>query len=171
MGWDAANVWAKWRRPLIVGVSAGGIVWLFAAALLLASWRSGVEAQRARAAPPCAADQEFSTARCMAVRPGLMTRLTAGELDVTVDGRDLQSTVTLAGTLPRTEPAVAVQVTLYRGRVIHVEDAAGLFVDTNAAPWTGALTYRIFGLLALAGGVVVGLTGARMTLRSREAPG
>ena len=107
---------AKWRVPLIVGLSVAGVFCVVAASLLLASWRSNVEGARARNAPMCALSQVFSAARCQATLPGMMTKITGGELDVTVNGRSIHSTVTLRGNLPHTSPAIPVQVTLYRGR-------------------------------------------------------
>jgi hypothetical protein len=160
---------AKWRVPLIVGVSVAGVFWVVATSLLLASWRSNVEAARARNAPICALSQVFSAARCQGTLPGMMTKITGGELDVTVNGHSIHSVVTLAGHLPHTSPAIPVQVTLYRGRVIHVEDEAGLAVNTDAAPATKALNYRMFGLCALVFGTMLGAACAKKTHDSREA--
>ena len=159
---------AGWRVPLIVGVSVTGPFWLAAAALLLASWRSSVAEDWASDAPTCASSQVFTETSCRITLPGTMTKITSGELDVTVDGRSIRSAVTLAGNLPHTPHGIPVQVTIYRGRVIHVEDEAGLFVDTNAAPGTKSLNYLNFGICCLVGGALFGALSVAKTIEARK---
>ena len=86
--------------PLIVGVSVAGAFWVVGGSLLLASWRSGVAAERARDAPICAHSKVFSGAYCRATMAGMLTKFTGSEVDVTVDGRVIRSDVTISGQLP-----------------------------------------------------------------------
>jgi hypothetical protein len=160
----------RWT-PLIVGVSVTGVFWVVGGSLLLASWRSGLEAERARDAPICADSQAFSGAECRATAAGMLTKLTSGEMDVTVDGRSISSAVTLSGQLPSTSPAIPVEVTIYRGRVIHIEGETNLSVDTDAAPSTKSVDYRNFGLYFLVFGGAVGIYSAVKTAQDRDEPG
>jgi hypothetical protein len=157
---------ARRRAPLIVGVSVTGTFWLIAGALLLASWRSDVTADRARNAPICARSEMFTGAACQITVPGRLTKITWGELDVTVDGRSMSSVVTLHGNLPRTPPAIPVEVTLYRGRVIHVEGETHLSVDTDAAPSIKSENYRNFGYCFVVFGAVFGTYATVRTIQN-----
>jgi hypothetical protein len=154
--------------PLIVGVSMAWTFWVIGGVLLLASWRIGVGAQRARDAPICAHSEVFSGANCRVTMPGELTKFTGSEMDVTVDGRSIRSGVTIKGPLPGTSPAIPVQVTIYRGRVIHVEGETHLSVDTDAAPSTRSTNYRIFGFCFLVFGAAVGIYSAVKTVQDRD---
>lgn len=161
---------AKWRVPLIVFVSVTGAFWLIALPLLLASWRTGVAAERARNAPTCAESQVFSGTYCRATLPGTITKITSSRLVVTVAGRSISSTVTLAGNLPHTPHGIPAQVKIYRGKVIHVESATPLSVDTDAAPSTRATNYRFFGAFFLVVGLAVGGISMAKTIEARSHP-
>ena len=157
---------ARRRAPLIVGISVTGTFWLIAGALLIASWRSGVTAEQARNAPICAPGQAFTAAHCQITRPGQLTRITGSMLDVTVDGRAISSEVTLAGNLPHTPPAIPVEVTFFRGLVIHVEGETHLSVDTDAAPSTKSVDYRNFGFVFVGFGVMFGTYATVKTIQN-----
>jgi hypothetical protein len=157
----------KRYTPLVVGVSVAGAFWLIAGSLMLASWRSRVREERARAAPVCAEDQVFTGQNCRITVPGLLTRFTHSQMDVTVAGHDLSAGVTISGTLPDTSPAIPVDVTIYRGRVIHIEGTR-VYVDTNAAPTTKAVDYRNFGYIFVAFGVAFGIYSGVKTFQTRE---
>jgi hypothetical protein len=154
--------------PLVVGVSAAAAFWAVGGSLLLASWRIGVETQRSRDAPTCAPGQLLSGADCRATVAGEITRLTGSEMDLTVDGRSIRAHVTISGQLPSSPPVIPVEVTFYRGRVIHVEDQTDLSVDTDAAPSTRSGNYRNFGFCFLAFGAAVGVYGAVKTVQDRD---
>jgi hypothetical protein len=177
MGGTVAAVGAKRWKPLIVGVAVAWTFWLIGGSLLLASWRSNVGAERARNAPICAPGQVFSRAECRVTVAGDLTKFTSSVMVVTVGGRSISSGVTINGSLPGTSPAISVEVTIYRGRVIHVEgaanlteDAASLSVDTDAAPATRSWNYRNFGFCFLVFGTAVGIYSAVDTGRKRGEP-
>lgn len=156
--------------PLIVGVSVAGAFWAVGGSLLLASWRSGVAAEQARDAPICAHNQVFSGAQCRATVTGMLTKFTGSEMDVTVDGRSISADVTISGQLPGTSPAIPVEVTIYRGRVVHVESETNLSVDTDAAPNTKSGNYRNFGFCFLGFGATAGIYSAVKTVQDRDEP-
>ena len=145
----------KWYTPLVVGFSVAGAFWLVAGCLMLASWHSAERADRARNAPVCAPSQVFSDTTCQITRAGLLTRFTSDEMDLTVAGRNITAPVLISGPLLDTSPAVAVDVTIYRGQVIHVS-GQGLSVDTRAAPSTSSYDQRTFGFIFLAFGAAFG---------------
>jgi hypothetical protein len=159
---------AKWRVPLIVFVSVTGAFWLIALPLLLVSWRAGVDAERARNAPECTESQVFSATYCRITLPGTITTITNSRLVVTVAGRSIKSTVTLTGNQPHTGHGIPAQVTIYRGKVIHVESGTPLFVDTDAAPSTKALNYRTFGIIVMVAGLAVGGYSVAKTIETRN---
>jgi hypothetical protein len=161
---------AKWRVPLIVFVSVTGAFWLIALPLLLLGWRSSVDAERARNAPECTESQVFSKTYCSITLPGTITKITSSELVVTVAGRSISSAVTLAGNLPHTPHGIPAQVTIYRGKVIHVENETPLFVDTNAAPSTKAVNYSAYGAFFLVGGLLLGGYSTAKTIETRNQP-
>jgi hypothetical protein len=156
--------------PLIVGVSVAGAFWVVGGSLMLASWRSGVAAERVRDAPICAHSEVFSGADCRATVAGELTKFTHNRMDVTVDGRSITSDVTISGQLPGTSPAIPVEVTIYRGRMIHVEGEANLSVDTDAAPSTKSWTYRTFGICFLVFGTALGVYSAVKYVQDRAEP-
>jgi len=157
----------RWT-PLIVGVSVAGAFWVVGGSLLLASWRSDVAAERARDAPICAHRDLFSGADCQATVAGELTKFTSSEMDVTVDGRSISSSVTISGQLPRTSPAIPVEVTIYRGQIIHIEGETNLSVDTDAAPSTRSGNYRNFGICFLVFGTAFGVYSAIKTAQDRD---
>lgn len=148
-----------------------GVFWVVGGSLLLASWRTGVTAERARHAPICAHSEVFSGADCQITIAGKLTKFTSGEMDVTVDGRSISSAVTISGPLPHIPPAIPVEVTFYQGRVIHIEGETDLSVDTDAAPSTNSWNYRNFGICFLVFGTAAGVYSAFKTLESRDKPG
>ncbi|MCY1139770.1 hypothetical protein OWR29_17350 [Actinoplanes sp. Pm04-4] len=154
--------------PLIIGLSSAAAFWVVGGALLLASWRIGVGAERSREAPTCAHGQLLTGADCRAEVAGEVTRLTSTEMDVTVDGHSVRAHVTISGQLPSSPPAIPVEVTLYRGHVIHVENNANLNVDTDAAPSTRSENYRNFGFCFVVFGAAVGVYGAVKTVQDRD---
>ena len=95
--------------------------------------------------------------RYRATVAGMLTMFTGSEMDVIVDGRSITSDVTISGPLMGTSPAIPVEVTIYGGRVIHVEGEAHLRVDTDAAPSTKCWNDRNFGPSFLALGAVAGI--------------
>jgi hypothetical protein len=155
-------------RPVVVGVAVTGVFWLVAGILMLASWHSTGQEKRVRTAPACAPIEVFTGALCRAVLPGTITKFTSGELDVTVGGRDIASTVTISGPLPNTEQGIPARVTLYRGVVVHVESDTGLYVDTDAAPTTKSRDYRNFGFCFLVFGFAIGIYSGFKTARARD---
>lgn len=157
----------KRYTPLVVGVSVAGAFWLVAGSLILASWRSGLREERARDAPVCARSQVFAGAECRITLPGLLTKFTSTEMDVTIDGQSHASTVTISGPRPSTSPALPVAVTVYRGRIIHIEGETHLNVYTDAAPSTKSENYRNFGYVFLGFGAAFGTYFGVKTYQAR----
>jgi hypothetical protein len=156
----------RWT-PLIAGLSVAAALWIVGGALQFASWRSGVTAERARHAPLCSTSEVFADIRCQITLPATMTKITGGEIDVTVAGRAVSAPVTLSGGKPDASRGIPVQVTIYRGRVIHVA-GEDLRVDTNYAPSTKSGDYRFFGYLFVAFGIMGGLWAALGVITHRD---
>ena len=152
----------------MVGAAVLWVFGLIGGSLLLASWRAGNAAEQARNAPVCAESQVFSRAVCRITLPGTVTRITSGVLVVTVDGRSVSSGVTLAGDLPDTSRGIPAAVTIYRGKVIHVEGETRLKVDTDAAPSTKSVDYRNFGYCFLVFGGAVAVYSTLKTVSERR---
>jgi hypothetical protein len=152
------------NRPLTIREAAAvmAVFWTVGACLLVAAWRSGIAEQRASRAPLCAEGQAFTPTHCQVTLDGTMTGLTADKADVDIAGRHITAEVSLAGPKPDVS-GVAVRVTMYQGKVIHIQGEQ-LNFDTEDAPPTHRSNLQNFGIAAilvgslLAGGnVLLGL--------------
>ncbi|WP_426513424.1 hypothetical protein ACPPVO_24135 [Dactylosporangium sp. McL0621] len=138
------------------------IFWTVGACLLLAAWRSGVAEDRARHAPTCPEGQAFTPAECQITFDGTMTGLTHDRAEMDVGGRRATAKVTLSGEISDVR-GVPVRVTLYQGKVIHIEGQR-LKIDTGDAPATNHTNLRNFGMFCIVGGAA--LAGANLLLGS-----
>jgi hypothetical protein len=142
------------------------VLWAVGGCLLVAAWRSGAAERKASSAPTCTEAQAFTPAECRVTLEGTMTRLTHDRADIDVAGRHITATVSLAGTVEDV-PGVAVQVTMYRGKAIHVQ-GPHLNFDTADAPATTrsdlqgfATAFFLGGALLAAGNVLLGAVQGR----------
>ncbi|WP_436532973.1 hypothetical protein [Actinoplanes sp. HUAS TT8] len=145
------------------------LFWMVGAGFLLASWRSGVAEQRVRDAPVCSGDP-FTSAPCRVTLDATMVALSSGSAQMTVGGRDVTAVVSLSGEIDdvRGRP---VRVTLYRGKVIHV-DGDRLNFDTDAAPATHHTNFRNFGLFFIVGpALMIAFTLVWESVKERRAAG
>ena len=83
-------------------------------------------------------------------------------------GQSLSSTVTLHGKLPDASQGIPVEVTLYRGRVIHVEGETHMSVDTDNAPAVQSEVRRVGGIFLLVAGLAFGLYCMGKTIEARN---
>ena len=110
------------------------VLWTVGACLLVAAWRNGIAEQMASRAPVCAEGQAFTPTPCQVTLDGTMIGLTTHKADVDVAGRHITAEVSLSG--PKTDVSgVAVRVTMYQGKVIHIQGER-LNFDTEDAPAT-----------------------------------
>ncbi|GAA0917109.1 hypothetical protein [Virgisporangium aurantiacum] len=127
-------MWGNRALTIREAAAVMAVLWAVGACLLVAAWRSGIAEQRASRAPVCAEGQEFTPVYCQVTLDGTMTGLTADKADVDVAGRHITAEVSLSGSKSDVS-GVAVRVTMYRGKVIHIQGER-LNFDTEDAPAT-----------------------------------
>lgn len=152
------------NRPFTVrdALAAVAIFWTVGACLLVAAWRSGVAEDRAHRAPTCSEGQAFKPVECQITIDGTMTGLTHDRAEMDVGGRRATARVTLSGEISDVR-GVPVRVTLYRGKVIHIEGQR-LKIDTDDAPASSHTALRNIGMFFIVGGAV--LAGVNLLLGS-----
>ena len=143
-----------------------GLCWWAGASLLVEASRSSVEANRAHNAPVCTADQLFTDTYCYDTLDGTMIGLDHYQADVDVGKRHLTAPVAFVGPVEDVR-GLPVRVTVYRGKVVHIEGSRLKF-DAQDAPAAIFEGYLDLGLTVAVGGG--GLVVISLLLRLRRKP-